>query len=135
PLGDRLAGRWAQVHSSPARYFARLRRLPGSGLAAGDGGRPGFGFSMLARPPVCPRASGMVLLAPRWHLEDGGKPAEALRRHRQLRFPRTFPRVALGRAQVGGAVLGGEGRADFSRRQSTHQTAALLDLADPASSK
>ena len=131
PLRHRRGGGRARRDPSGARHDRGFPPPARCGAGAWDGNRARLRHPVLARPSLAARASGMVRLAARRLVALRGKSAEEIRRHRQRRFLRArCGAVAVDGAARRGAVLGRRGRAHLPRRQSAHQAAAVLGVAD-----
>ena len=112
-----------------------FRRLRAAARRTWAGARARFRDPVLARSSLAQAASRVVRLAARRLGALRGKPAEEIRGHRQCRFlcRRAHSQAVAGAARRR-AVLDRPRRAHLPRRQSAHQAAAVLGMADRARS-
>ena len=120
---------WPRRRAPQAGHDRGLRRLRRRHARSGHGGGAGPGAAVRARPSVGEGASGVVHRAARRHHRLRGEPAEEVPGHLPDQL-RQRSRRHLQRGAAGGAVLDQPRRQDLSRRQSAHQAAELLGVAD-----
>ncbi|CAA9553593.1 MAG: GH13_3 / GH13, partial [uncultured Thermomicrobiales bacterium] len=130
PVGHRERGRRARRRGPEPRHRRGLHavRRPRARARAGDRAR--LRAAVLARPPVDPRAPGLVPHPPRRHDRVRGEPAEEVPGHLPDQLLVRRPRGALGGLPRRAPVLGRARRHDVPRRQPAHQAVRLLGVGD-----
>ena len=130
PVGDRRRGGRPRRAPSRPRQRRRLRRDGGGRARRGHRAGARLRDPDLARPPVAPRAPGVVPPPARRHDQVRREPAEALPGHPQRRLGHVRARGALECAQGRRPRLVRPRHPRLPRRQPAHEADAVLGVAD-----
>ncbi len=106
PLGDRLGGGGAQGGRPQARHARRLPALPQEGRGARPGDRPRPRLPVLAGPPLCEGAPGVVPQAAGRHHPVRRESAQEVPGHLSVRLRDGRLASALGGAEEHRRLLG-----------------------------